>query len=256
MLKRCSICGVDKEIDMFYKNRNSRDGYATECKECVKKRSKEWYKNNRKRVLAKCYEYRNSHKKQIEEYRGKIENKERARARKQTIHYKEYAKAYRQRYRERPEVKVKEKAYKQSEKYKTYCREYRKRMGVKARGKILYEEKMRNDPVYALKVRTRNLIKESIRKGGYEKGSKTQAIVGCSFENLWRHLLATWEKNYGKPWDGEPYHIDHITPLAIAKSEEDIIRLCYYTNLQMLTPGDNLKKGKRLDFYPSIVQYG
>ena len=58
------------------------------------------------------------------------------------------------------------------------------------------------------------------------------------------HLKETWLKNYGKEWNGEPYHIDHIIPLATATSEKEIIDLCYYKNLQMLTPKDNLVKNK------------
>lgn len=256
MLKRCIICGEEKPLDLFYKNKNLKDGHANECKNCVKKRSIKWYKDNKMHALARCREYRNSHKKQIREYRQKPENVERAKNRKQTIPYKQYMKTYNQEYRKRPEVKAKEKTYKQSTKYKAYCKEYKKRPEVKARNKSLYEKRMRTDAVYALKIRTRNLIKESLRKGGYKKGTKTQNIVGCSFEYLWSHLLRTWERNYDKSWNGEPYHIDHITPLATAKTEGDIIKLCHYTNLQMLTPEDNLSKGSRLDNYTSIIEDG
>lgn len=256
MLKRCLMCGEEKPLDLFYKNKNSKDGHANECKNCAKKRSAEWYKNNRTYALAQCEKYRNSHKEQIEEYRQKQKSKERARIRKQTVSYKQYAKIYKQEYRRRPETKVKEMAYKQSVRYKEYCKEYRKRPEVKSRNKNLYEKRMKDDAIYALKIRTRNLIKESIKKGGYKKETKTQSIVGCSFAHLWEHLLETWDKNYGKAWNGESYHIDHIIPLATAKTEKDIIKLCHYTNLQMLTPEDNLSKGSRLNNHPSFIQNG
>lgn len=256
MLKRCIICGEEKLLNLFYKNKNSRDGHTNECKNCVKERSAKWYRNNKEHVLARCKEYRDSHKKQIKKYRQNPKNVERARNKKQTASYKQYMKNYRQKYRERPETKTKKEIYRRSIKYKTYCKEYKKRPEVRSRNKLLHEKRMRNDAVYALKNRTRNLIKESLKRGGYTKGTKTQNIVGCSFEHLWSHLLRTWEKNYGRPWNGEPYHIDHIIPLATAKTEEDIIKLCHYTNLQMLTPKDNLIKGSRLNFYPSFIQNG
>ena len=63
------------------------------------------------------------------------------------------------------------------------------------------------------------------------------------------HLLQTFKSNYGYEWDKkEPVHIDHITPLAIAKTEEDIIKLCHYTNLQLLKAKDNLQKNSKLDW--------
>lgn len=85
-----------------------------------------------------------------------------------------------------------------------------------------------------------------MQRHGGKKPCKTKDMIGCEWSELWDHLLETWKKNYGSPWDGEPYHIDHIIPLASAKTEEDVIRLFYYTNLQMLTPKDNLKKHDKL----------
>ena len=47
-------------------------------------------------------------------------------------------------------------------------------------------------------------------------------------------------ENYGS------WHLDHIKPLALAKSEEDVILLNHYTNFQPLWAEDNLKKGSKI----------
>lgn len=72
-------------------------------------------------------------------------------------------------------------------------------------------------------------------------------IVGLPFDEFKDYLLNTWEKNYGEAWAGEPYHIDHIIPLVTANNLAEIECLCHYTNLQMLKPEDNLKKGRRIN---------
>ena len=64
-----------------------------------------------------------------------------------------------------------------------------------------------------------------------------------------KYLLETFKNRYGYEWNGvEPVHIDHIIPLATAKTENDVVKLCYYTNLQLLKAEDNLKKGAKLEF--------
>ena len=68
-------------------------------------------------------------------------------------------------------------------------------------------------------------------------------MVGCDLDLLYEYLCKTWKDRYGTEWTGQPCHIDHIIPLATAKTEKDIIELCHYKNLQLLTPEDNMKKG-------------
>ena len=51
----------------------------------------------------------------------------------------------------------------------------------------------------------------------------------------------SWE-NYGyRGW-----HIDHIIPISSANNEEELIKLCHYTNLQPLWAVDNFKKGSKI----------
>ena len=69
--------------------------------------------------------------------------------------------------------------------------------------------------------------------------------MGCSYEFLKEHL----EKQFvdGMSWENRSeWHIDHIIPLSSAKNEDEIYKLCHYTNLQPLWAIDNIKKGKKL----------
>lgn len=103
------------------------------------------------------------------------------------------------------------------------------------------KNRFNNEPLFKLKINVKNLIGNSFRNNGYFKLSKTQEILGCTYEQLKLHLeskfepwmnwdnrgLYNGELNYG--WD-----IDHIIPLDNATTEEDIINLNNYTNLQPL----------------------
>ena len=102
-----------------------------------------------------------------------------------------------------------------------------------------------DNPLYRLKT----ILGVMIRKGlnGERKYLKTQEIVGCSWEELKHHLESQFQLNM--TWDNHGqygWHIDHIIPLASAKTEEEIYKLNHYTNLQPLWWEDNLEKGDKL----------
>jgi hypothetical protein len=56
-------------------------------------------------------------------------------------------------------------------------------------------------------------------------------------ESLFKEGM-TWD-NYGE------WHLDHITPISWANSEEEIYKLNHYSNFQPLWSIDNLSKGNR-----------
>ena len=107
--------------------------------------------------------------------------------------------------------------------------------------------KMKTDPLFKLRHSIRVLIRDSIKRNGYTKKSRSNEIIGCSWELFKKHIESllkpkmTW-KNHGT------WHFDHIIPLSSAKTEQEIIKLNHYTNFQPLWAEENLSKGSRLPF--------
>lgn len=100
---------------------------------------------------------------------------------------------------------------------------------------------MQSDLLFYITCKTRTLIKNSLKRCFTPKSKKTSDILGCSFEEFKLYLESkfepwmTWD-NYGL-YNGElnyGWDIDHIIPLSSALSEEDVIKLNHYTNLQPL----------------------
>lgn len=75
----------------------------------------------------------------------------------------------------------------------------------------------------------------------------TEKILDCTIDYFIKHLLNTYKVNYGNEWDFKtPVHIDHIIPLIIATTKEEVVSLCNFRNLQLLKADDNLKKGCKI----------
>ncbi len=102
-------------------------------------------------------------------------------------------------------------------------------------------ERRKNDLIFRLSLNIKNLIYNSLLKKNFRKNTRTQIIIDCTVEDFKKHLESkfeswmTWE-NYGL-YNGTLNHgwdIDHIIPTASAITEEDVIKLNHYTNLQPL----------------------
>jgi hypothetical protein len=100
------------------------------------------------------------------------------------------------------------------------------------------------DYLYAIKKRIRSRICETLRKNGYTKKSKMIEILGCDYETFANHIESQFVD--GMNWNNRnEWHIDHIIPLASAKTESEILKLNHYTNLQPLWAMDNIIKSDK-----------
>ena len=103
------------------------------------------------------------------------------------------------------------------------------------------KDKIINDPLFRCKKSIMNLIRTSFKRKGLKKSNKTNQILGCTYEEFKVYLESkfldwmNWD-NHGK-YNGEMnygWDIDHIIPISTAKTEDDVIILNHYTNLQLL----------------------
>lgn len=102
-----------------------------------------------------------------------------------------------------------------------------------------------NDPSFALAATCRTRLYTFLKSRGIKKHKKTQEFVGCTWSELKAHIEARFLP--GMTWEDRGlWHLDHIVPLASAKTDEDLMRLCHYTNLQPLWAADNLRKSDKL----------
>jgi hypothetical protein len=103
------------------------------------------------------------------------------------------------------------------------------------------------DPTFKIIKNVRRRLNRFINFSYFTKRSTTIYLIGCSPKELKSFLEKkfignmSWE-NYGE------WHIDHIIPLSSAKTEEELNKLCHYTNLQPLWAKDNLRKSNKLDY--------
>ena len=123
----------------------------------------------------------------------------------------------------------------------------KQKYGVENREKLskALANRRANNPI----ARMANSMRRSIRRYldvGQKGEMSSFEIIGCSKDDLRKHLESkfrdgmTWQ-NYGKHW-----HIDHIVPLISSKSVDEIKRLCHWTNLQPLTAFENISKGAKI----------
>jgi hypothetical protein len=219
--KICSKCKEEKLYIYFGKDKRRKDGYRLHCNDCRKLESKiyrdkhpekrkktisKYYSNNKEIIKEKHLNYKSLNHEKIKEIKNNSYHKNKDK-------HKERIKQYRQ-------TKKKERA-----KYQ----------------KMLLETNI----IYKISQLCRSRILKLINKT--TKNEKSFNIIGCSPEFLKEYL----EKQFkdGMSWDNYGFygwHIDHIIPLSSAKTEEEVYKLCHYTNLQPLWAEDNLKKGSKI----------
>jgi hypothetical protein len=253
--KVCSKCGIEKPFCEFYKDGQKKDGLSSSCKICVNNRVKIYKEKNPDKLkqtkqneyLKNIEKYRNNHK----EWKNKNpdytinysksyydENKKQL-LEKQKKYYKsnkdsilKKCQEYVKNNREKTSKNQKEYRDKNKERLQEYSNQYKK-------------ERRHTDVIFKLRNNLSHRTRQIFKYFNTEKKDKTFDIIGCSPEFLKEHLENQFIS--GMTWENKnKWHIDHIIPLSSAKTEDELYKLCHYTNLQPLWAEDNLKKSNKI----------
>lgn len=221
-MRKCTKCELSEPFVEFHVG-------ASKCKSCKKQYEKEYAKRNKDKIFLAKQQYRETHAEQLSlsKKKWRSENKEQVAAvladwySKNTDKKKQYEEEYVRR---------------NKQKVLAYRSEYKR-------------NRQQSDPLFALMIRIRRLIGVSLKRRTFSKKSRTHSYLGCSFQELEIHLQKTFIENYGRlPLDHENLHIDHVVPCASVSSEEELIRLQHFSNLQWLLAEDNFRKGDSLEW--------
>jgi hypothetical protein len=209
--KICCKCGIEKDISEFGKRKDRPIGYTSRCLEYRNKQNKEYYKNNHQKELDRGNKYKSENYENI--------------------------------------LKKNKKWREDNPKYQSnYSQNNREK--INNRKRRYDKEKRISDPLYKLRKNSRTRLIEFLKTKNIRKNSKTFDIIGCSPNDLKEYI----EKQFteGMSWNNYGFygwHIDHRIPLESGKTEEEIYKLCHFTNLQPMWWEENLKKGKKI-IYP------
>jgi hypothetical protein len=167
-----------------------------------KEYQKEWYQKNKERIKEERKQYYIDNKDNIIEYR-------------------------------------KNNSEKIKESNKDYINKNKDIINEKRRNK--HKEKINSNNLYRIKHNLRSMFSRIFKTKNFHKVSKSELILGCSFETFKTYIESKFEPwmnwdNYGL-YNGELNHgwdIDHIIPICNAITVDEIIKLNHYTNLQPL----------------------
>lgn len=237
--KICTSCNIKKGLDEFSKQKLGKYGVRSTCKVCTKIKTKVYYDNNLEKELK----------------RGKkfyYDNIEEERKRSRDYRTKNLDKSSESKDNWRKNNPNYDKEYKL--KHKSYINERNKK-------------RKKNNVLFKLSCVSRSMVSNSLRKNGYSKTSKTNELLGCSFKEFKSHIEEQWSlennlndndngyawmnwSNYGTPnnkkWGkNKNWELDHIIPLSSAKTEDELIRLLHYSNVQPLCTNKNRSLGNK-----------
>jgi len=224
--------------------------------------NKEYRLKNKEALKLYQKQYNEDNSESQKQY--KLDNKDRQKKYEEkhlSLNKEEKKKYFKEYYGERKEKYIEYRNERKDEK-KKYDILYREENGDKKKeynklnkesknnyAKSYHKTKYKENSLFKLKKIIRSLIYQSIKNQNYTKKSKTFHILGCTFEEFKLYIESlfeswmTWD-NQGNPKDGifeinKNWDIDHKIPLSSAKTEEELLKLNHFSNLQPLCSYNN-----------------
>jgi hypothetical protein len=200
-VKICNKCHIPKVESEFYKNKATRDGLQSSCKECQSKIVENYKKLNSKKIKQSDKDYKDRNKEKCKEQDRQYYLKHKKKPKKINICTKEYYKEY-------------------SKKWNEDNKEKRKEVNKKWLNNNIHLIKERNrnrykeDVQYKLKSIVSSNIRHALKRVEKSKNFRSKIYLGCDiifYKNYLESLFLpemNWG-NYGKIWE-----IDHKQALS------------------------------------------
>jgi chemotaxis protein histidine kinase CheA len=264
MEKKCTKCGEVKSLDEFHYSKKGKHRKKSMCKDCCKKYSikyyndnkeemkqlmKEWRENNKEDKKKQDKEWRENNKEYCKQYHAKYysNNTEKSKEDHKTWrkNNKEKMKEYDKNYREDNKEKIKE--YKNNyrvenkEKIKVFIKNYRAENKEKINAS--YRIRRETDPLFKLRCNIGSNIRNCLKNQGYTKKTKTYNMLKCDYNFFMQWLNGIASNGYQYGFGN--LNLDHVVPISLAETEEEILLLCHYSNYQLLNATENIVKGNR-----------
>ena len=124
---------------------------------------------------------------------------------------------------------------------RAYYHNPKNRIKINGYRRIGITRKKKNNPLFKFSQNIRCLISQTFRNSKFKKTTSSEKILGCNIKTFRKYIEAKFEpwmswKKYGR-YNGKRnfgFDLDHIVPIAVAKTKKDIIKLNHYTNFQPL----------------------
>lgn len=236
-MKRCSKCKIDKNFSFFNKNKGkrSKDGYSNQCKQCAH----EYYVQNKERIAEYSANY---FKKKYSVNKDKFLN----RNKEYMVNNKPKIRARSLKNKERIKYTGKKWAEKNKERIKQVRQLYEQNNKEKRNKRV--RERIKSNP----KTKMAALLRSSIylilkNRFGNPKSKKTLELLGCDFDFFKAFIERQFKR--GMRWENHGrygWHIDHKIPIASAKTDNELILLFHYTNLQPMWWRENIIKSDKI----------
>jgi hypothetical protein len=193
-------------------------------KEDLIERNKRYYLKNKDKFLKEAKKYRKENKEKIKLTLKKYYEKNKKIIRKKQKKYAE----------------------KNRDKLLAYYKEVNQRPDRKESRKKWRYKKLKTDSTYRLLNNLRRRVLLAIK--GKNKSKSTIKLIGCSMEELWKHLEKKFQPGMTRENHGK-WHVDHIRPCAsFDLTDPKQQKKCFhYTNLQPLWALDNIRKGDKYE---------
>ena len=247
--KTCTKCKVFKSFGEFHRDKKRKDGFQFHCKSCVK----EYQVANadRKKMYDKRYYVANADKRKLHRKKYYEENRVEENADRKTCTkckvFKSFGEFHRDKYtkdgfRYLCKSCMKEYQVANSDKLNLQKMEYyqKNKVEIRTQQNKYMRTKRQTDEAFKLLLNLRRRLHHALN--GTQKSKSTKELTGMELNDLLKYLYEKSPRFEGVPLS--ELHVDHIIPCAaFDMGNVDHQRVCFhYTNLQLLTPAENLSK--------------